>query len=293
MRLPDTARGHLWSLRALLRPGAPPAVALPARMPWRDGHVRYIAHAPAPGKPWIVGFNGLGAHPGSGLMRRAGAEVVARGWGWLAIGPPWCPRRGILHPYPDPLALADAALDHLGASSSTETARFAILGLSLGGVAALRAAAQGADHPRLRAAVALCPPLDPQAIHAAFAARPTLWPYQRAYLSWLRALDVAAPPPQRPEHTTRALTTARTLADWERAADLSPPPLHTWWPPPTSRPTLTLATRQDPLIDPTTLTRHLDTAPHTLRLRAGGHLAFPGGIEAALTEALDWLHPLR
>lgn len=289
VHLTDTIRGHLWSVHALLRPGAPPAVAPPERMAWRGGHVVRIARAPRPGeRRWVVGLHGLGATPGSGLMRRAGAQVVARGWGWLALGVPWCPERGLLHHYPDVLDLIDAARADLGA----QDAPYALLGMSLGGAVALRAAADPLATPHLTAAVALCPPLDPEAARHALHHHITLWPYQRLYLSWLRALDAEAPPPARPDATTRALATARTLADWERATGTSPAPLKAWWPPPTSRPTLTLATRHDPLIRHDTLAHLLTAHPdHTLRLSPGGHLAFPGGMEAAVHDALDWLNP--
>lgn len=188
-----------------------------------------------------------------------------------------------------------------------------LLGFSMGGHVALRYAAVEALDPRVRAAAAICAPLDLQAVQRVID-KPLLWPYRRYLLASL-ADKYAAVAGRREVHLPVADAAAiRTFWDWDErvvaprhgfagaedyyarasvASHLSR----------LAVPALMVAAKDDPLVPPEALHRALAAAGQALAVRwvdGGGHLGFSGGLELGFEgdpglerQTLAWLRSAR
>ncbi len=185
--------GHYWTFRPfighMLRPVAPPPsrcfLAL-ADDPHR-GQVPITGRLSGPpeGELCIV-VHGLGGSSGSYYAIRAAREADAAGTASLRLNLRGADRSGadIYH-----AGLTD---DLRAALASPRLARYRdiyLLGFSLGGHLVLRYLAEGAD-PRIRAAAAICPPLD-LAAGAIEIDRPRRYVYRRHLLRGLKEIYVA------------------------------------------------------------------------------------------------------
>jgi uncharacterized protein len=192
--------------------------------------------------------------------------------------------------------------------------RLYMLGYSVGGHIVLRAATEPAD-PRLAAVAAICPPLDIARSSAAFDA-PGLWLYRRYVVGNMRRIyaAVAARRPPRPIPLPLAeASRIHRLRDWDERV-VAPrwgfagaddyyrrASVHTHLPE-LRVPALLAASERDPMVPAPTLRAALDRparpAPR-LEVRwlpAGGHVAFPPGIDLGFAEergleaqVLGWL----
>ncbi|MBW2525534.1 MAG: hypothetical protein JRI23_15225 [Deltaproteobacteria bacterium] len=187
--------------------------------------------------------------------------------------------------------------DLLGVLGSAELRRFSralLLGYSLGGHLCLHAAVRGGD-PRLRAAAAVCPPLDLAAVQQALDA-PSRWPYRhhvltslkQAYRAVARRRDVPTPVKQVERISTirqfdRLVIVPRfgfrDVDDYYARASVGPLLGEL------GVPSLLVSSTRDPMVPRYTATPWLPRASHRLEaheLDAGGHLYFPASAHLGL-----------
>jgi predicted alpha/beta-fold hydrolase len=169
--------------------------------------------------------------------------------------------------------------------------RVLLLGYSVGGHIALRAAIDSVD-PRLRAAAAVCPPLDLHAATAAFD-RSVSMPYRRHVFRDLNKAYAAAAARGRARVPSAVVGRARTCRerdsltvvprfDFRSASDYYDresvaPRLHRL-----RIPSLILAARHDPIVPAETITPALAGASPALSVvwaERGGHVYFPRSID--------------
>ena len=169
--------------------------------------------------------------------------------------------------------------------------RVLLIGYSVGGHVALRAAVEGAD-ARLRAVAAICPPLDLYQATLAFD-QPAMRPYRlhifrdlnKAYRAAAARGRVQVPPPvvararscrERDSLTVVARFGFNSAEDYYERESVAPR-LHRL-----GIPALLVASRHDPLVPARTLMPALAEASSALSVRwvePGGHVYFPKGVD--------------
>jgi predicted alpha/beta-fold hydrolase len=179
----------------------------------------------------------------------------------------------------------------LAAPEMARYKRVLLIGYSVGGHIALRAAIDPVD-PRLRAAAAVCPPLDLSKATAAFD-RPERWLYRRHVFRSLNRAYAAAAARGRAPNSTAVVERARSCRERD---DLTVVPrfafrsaaeyyeresvahrLHSL-----GTPALLVAARHDPIIPSETISSALAGASNALSVawaEPGGHVCFPPGLD--------------
>ncbi|MEM6456314.1 MAG: alpha/beta fold hydrolase [Acidobacteriota bacterium] len=246
--------------------------------------------------PLVVLVHGLGGHSDSRYLRRAATRAAALGLSSLRLGLRGADGDGIdLHhagQSEDLCAVIDALPERFR--------DIYLLGYSLGGHLVLRAATQSTS-PRLRAAAAICAPLDLEPVQAAID-HPRAWIYRRWVLRgiWRSYEPIAARHPHLPSmDAVRDLTTVRGFdehviaprfgfadaADYYRQASVA---AHLGS---LRVPALLLATEDDPMVPAPVLRRTLagvDAPRLEIRWLAGGHLGLPAALDVH-GRALRWM----
>ncbi len=305
--------GHFWTIAPRLRHSLAPPV-MPATQPFeltvedsRMGPVRLTGclREPPGSRELLFVVHGLGGSADSHYMLGAARAAEAAGLACLRISLRGSDRRGedIYH-----AGLTSDLHAVLAAPELSRYRRIYLLGYSVGGHLALRAATEPAD-PRLAAAAAICAPLDIRKSSAAFDA-PGLWLYRRYVLANMGRI-YAAVAARRPVPLPLAeANRIRRLYDWDdrvvaprfgftgaddyyRRASVHPllPDLRI--------PALLAASEQDPMVPAAIIRAGLDRPAPLLEvrwLRQGGHVAFPPGIDLGYSkvrglepQVLSWL----
>jgi uncharacterized protein len=308
--------GHYWTIAPRLRHSLSP-LAPPAGRPFelavadpRLGSVRLSGHLREPlgARELVLVVHGLGGSAESHYVLRAALAAEAAGLACLRLSLRGSDLRG------EDFYHAGLTADLHAALAAPELAgygRLYLLGYSVGGHLALRAATEPAD-PRLAAVAAICPPLDLARSSAAFDA-PGLWLYRRYVLGNMRRIyaAVAARRPV-PLPLGEALR-IRRLREWDervvaprfgfagaddyyRRASVHTR-LHEL-----RVPALLAASERDPMVPAPTIRAALDRPERPSPrlevrwLREGGHVAFPPGIDLGYAEergleaqVLGWL----
>jgi len=298
--------GHFWTIAPRLRHSfAPLAVGAsrPFALTVEDpdvGPVRLsgsLREAPAADELLFV-VHGLGGCADSHYMLRADVAAEAAGLACLRLSFRGSDRRG------EDIYHAGLTADLHAVLAAPELARYRriyLLGYSVGGHVALRAATEPAD-PRLAAVAAICAPLDIGLSSAAFDA-PGLWLYRRYVIGNMQRI-YAAVAARRPVPLPLAdALSIRRLGDWDDrvvaprfgfagAADYyaraSVHPLL----PALRIPSLLAASERDPMVPAAIVRAGLDRPAPRLEVRwieAGGHVAFPAGVDLgyAATRGLE------
>ncbi|HET8676904.1 MAG TPA: alpha/beta fold hydrolase [Blastocatellia bacterium] len=295
-RLLGRIRGHLWTVAPALLSFLQPPASPPAR------EFQAVLKDPAVGSVRLTGL----------LSEVAGAEtivLIVHGLSGNAMSP-YCASAA--------QAAAQAGLSSLrlslrGADYSGEDilhggitqdlwvalvapviARYKhvlLLGYSVGGHIALRAAVERAD-PRLRAVAAICPPLDLCHATTAFD-HPARWPYRlhifrslnKAYAATARRGRVQVPPAvvaralsgrERDSLTVVVRFGFRSAEDYYERESVAPR-LHRL-----EIPSLVVMSRHDPLIPAETVIPAIAAASRALSttwIEHGGHVYFPKGLD--------------
>lgn len=304
--------GHLWTvgpyLRHVVRPAMPPPAAhfeLFVPDP-RFGRVRltgrYARHPSS--DALVVVIHGLGGSSASFYAHEAAAAAHRAGLSSLRLNLRGADRRGEDYYHAGLTSDLDAVL-------ATATVRryreVYLLGFSLGGHLTLRYVALGPD-PRVRAAAAICPPVD-LARSAAEIDRKERTIYRAHVLRGLK--EMYAQVAERRE-TPIPLAEARridTIRAWDEYvvaprhgflgaedywAKASAAPLL----PRIATPTLVVATELDPMVIGHTVRPVLIESGHlrTVWLPQGGHVGFPSGLDlgfgrpgTVLDQTIGWL----
>lgn len=253
-------------------------------------------------------LHGLGGSCNSLYLYEATRAAHARGFTVLRLNARGADKSG------EDIYHAGLWQDVAAALSSPELAasrEVSLMGFSLGGHLALRFAAEAPD-PRLRAVVAICPPLDLALAAQAF--ERSLFVYRRYILKNLKAMYkpvaerwrergmLVAPSP-------REVRAVSSLMEWDRRVvaprhgfksandyyecESAAPRLQQ-----VQVPTLIASTVGDPMVQYAAVERALaNVSPSTLvcRLEAGGHLGFPRGVDfgvGAEAHRRHWVDPL-
>lgn len=291
---PRPAIGHFWTLASYLRNFVSPPQP-PASSEWRltvsdpeVGDVRLSGRLTrVEGDRLVVALHGIAGCSESAYSVGVADAAARAGVSCLRLNMRGADRTG------EDLFHAGLTSDLHAALASPELREFAslsVIGFSLGGHVALKAATESSD-PRLTSVAAICSPLDLGACADAFD-RPGCWPYRRRILGELaglyervarrRAVAVA------PERVRRArslrefdgLTVAPRFGfadaeDYYRRMSVGPvlDRLRV--------PALLVVGVSDPLVPLGTMTRFLTPLPPLLDVRYrpnGGHVGFPAGM---------------
>jgi predicted alpha/beta-fold hydrolase len=313
-----SVRGHFWTIAPRLRHGVRPRAA-PESRPWETTVLDpVIGELPVTGllrevpgsEDLLVVIHGLGGGIGSHYMLRAASAAEAAGISCLRLNLRGCDRRSGDFYHAGLTADLHAAL---ASGELSSYRRLYALGYSLGGHVALRLATEEAD-PRLAAAAAVCSPLD-LALSQREIDAPSRWVYRRYLLASLNDLYAAVaarrPVPLPVEEAARL----RTLREWD---DRIVAPRHGFTgaddyyarasvAPRLGQlrvPALLLNSETDPMVPAHAVRATLRGRVSGLEVRwlsAGGHVAFPRGLDAGLgngtgvdLQVIDWLrspHP--
>jgi hypothetical protein len=312
-----SVRGHFWTIAPRLRHGVRPWPAPEAR-PWETTLMDPVTgEVPVTGllrevpgsEDLLVLVHGLGGGIGSHYMLRAARAAEAVGISCLRLNLRGCDRRSgdFYH--------AGLTADLHAALASAELRpyrRIYALGYSLGGHVALRLATEESD-PRLAAAAAVCSPLD-LALSQREIDAPSRWVYRRYLLASLNDLYAAVaarrPVPLPVEEAARL----RTIREWDDrivaprwgfagagdyyARASGAPRLGQL-----RVPALLLNSETDPMVPALAVRSVLKTPVPRLEVRwlaAGGHVAFPRGLDAGLgagtgvdAQVIGWLRSRR
>ncbi len=295
--------GHLRTLNGYLRRTLRASRA-PISRPWSSvlidpdlGEIRLtgLLSEPPEAQALVVVVHGLGGCCDSPYVIAAATQVVASGLSCLRLNLRGADRTGedIYH------AGLTADLEATLASSEVLAYdRTAVMGFSLGGHVTLRFAV---DHPptRLRAAVAICPPVDLAAAALTIDSW-TRWIYRRYLLARLLEIytEVAARRPL--ARTVAEVREARTFVEFDSlviaprygfadawdyyrtvsvGSDLAR--LET--------PTLLLAAEEDPMVPAASLKKAVRKSSDSLRChwsKKGGHLSFPRDLDLGIAADL-------
>ena len=286
--------GHLWTIVPHFVPGrgARPGEGRPWSTSVEDprvGPVRLtgLLFAPPGASALVIAVHGLGGAATSAYMLRAARAANGAGAAALCLSLRGADGSG------EDVYNAALTADLRAAAASSEAARYHdlfVLGFSLGGHLVLRYATEAPD-PRVRAAAAVCAPLDLGACRAEID-RPSRGIYRRYLLARLRR--VATPADRRGRLATpiAELRRVRTIREWDRRVVVprfgfadpedyygrsSVGPLL----PGLAVPSLLVAAEHDPMVPAATLRPFLAAAP-LLEVRwvgRGGHLGFPRRLD--------------
>ena len=219
----ERLQGHLITLGGTVRHGLRPTAL--ADQPWSmevpnefGEPIHHSGRFLAGGRgedTLVVILHGLGGDVERGYCREAALAAEQAGFSSLRLALRGADGRGedFYH-----AGFTDSLAALLGAARWEQVKQIAVIGFSLGGSIALRAAVEGVDE-RIRAAVAICPPLKLSAaqIHID---RPGFSVYRKAVLGALkqsyervsrgpRRAGMELPPPQRVEMV-------ETIREWDR-----------------------------------------------------------------------------
>jgi predicted alpha/beta-fold hydrolase len=292
----DSIGGHFWTVAPELRASVlPPAQlsAMPFNMPVMDSaigkvNIRGLLNDAPASETLVVIIHGVGGSAYSLCCLAAAKAVERTGHASLRLSLRGADLSGedFYH-----CGLTD---DLRAALASPELRRFRrvfLLGYSLGGHIALRAAIEQID-PRLRGVAAICPPLDLIASAAAFDA-PGQTPYRRYIFAGLNRIYAAVAARQKVPSPVEVVCQARTCAerdeltvvprfgfasarDYYLRAGVAPV-IHQL-----AIPSLIVASLNDPLVPPHTLRPAVANASSALTVRwveKGGHIYFPSGMD--------------
>ncbi len=309
---PRPLSGHFWTLAGYFRNeyrSPPPPASRPFELAVRDarlGELRLSGRlGEGGGDHLVVVLHGIAGSCESGYAVRAAWAAEGAGWSCLRLNMRGADRSGqdLFH-----AGLTDDLHAVLGCPALRRYRSLHVLGFSLGGHVALRAATQEVD-PRLRSVAAVCSPLDLSACASAFD-RPASWAYRWRILAELsrRYEGVAArrPVPVEPDKVRRARTLREfdglTVAprfgfadaeDYYRRMSVGPV-LHEL-----RVPSLLVAGVSDPLVPLATLAPFVGAPPAALTVRyvePGGHVGFPAATDLGVdappgleSQAIAWL----
>jgi predicted alpha/beta-fold hydrolase len=313
---PRLAAGHFWTLASYLRnfvrrPEPPPSRAWQLAVEDPEvGEIRLSGRfSERPGGRLVVVIHGIAGCSESAYAVRIAAAANAAGFSCLRLNMRGADRSG------EDFFHAGLTSDLHAVLGSFEPARFDslyVVGFSLGGHVALRAATQEVD-PRLVSVAAVCAPLDLGACADAFD-RPSCWPYRRRVLAELSSMveavasrrPVAVPPERVREARSLREFDGLTVAprfgfadaeDYYRQMSVGPVlgGLRV--------PALLVTSFSDPLVPISTMTPYLSAPPPILDVRlqdAGGHVGFPPGMRLLESGApglesqlVEWLGTVR
>lgn len=301
--------GHLWTITPRLRHAVRPA-QLPEARPWatsvddpQAGSVRVTGRLrEVPGSDDVlVLIHGLGGCTESHYLSGAVLAAEEAGLSCLRVNLRGADRVG------DDFYHAGLTADLHAALASEELRgyrRIYLLGYSLGGHVALRAATEEGD-PRLAAVAAVCSPLDLSRSVAEIDA-PALWVYRRYLLNNLRSIYAAVaarrPPGAVPlaPLTSEEAARIRTLREWD---DRIVAPRHGFTgasdyytrasvAPRLANlrvPALLVNSECDPMVPARAVRPVLESPVPGLTVRwipRGGHVAFPRRLDAGLGEGI-------
>jgi uncharacterized protein len=244
----------------------------------------------APGsRALLVVVHGLGGEPARAYCVAAALAARRAGVSCLRLALRGADRQGedFYHG-----GLTDDPAAALRSPECAPYGQVALLGYSMGGHVALRAAVERID-PRLRAVAAICAPLDLLAAQQAIDDH-RRWIYRRHVLAGLDEMyrAVAARHPERAPTPIWQVARARSIwerdaltvcprfgfagpADYYRRASVGPRLAEL------DLPALLVASLTDPMVPPQTLLPSLRGAPPALEVRwldRGGHVYFPAGL---------------
>jgi predicted alpha/beta-fold hydrolase len=295
--------GHLWTIRPWLAHQLRPHQE-PAFVRWSGvaddpvvGPVRFSGRFTArpAGRALLVIVHGLGGSCVAHYMIEAAAAAERAGFDVLRLNLRGADGEG------EDLYNAGLTADLRAAIGDATLAAYetiAVLGFSMGGHIALRYATEEID-PRVRAVVAVCPPVDLDRTAEAID-RPSSWVYRRHVLESLKDMYASVAPrrpararaarPLLPVAEARRLDRIRTWDDHVIAprygfrsaehyyAEMSVAPrLHRL-----AVPALLLAVRADPMVPESTVRPALERRYPLLDTRwldEGGHVGFPPALD--------------
>lgn len=295
--------GHAWTLwQAVdrrLSPAAPPA----REEAWSQAIVDPVAgpleltgrlHRVPEDRRLVVLVHGLGGCSESSYLLRFAAFLAAQGVSSLRLNLRGADRSGkdFYH-----AGLSDDLAQALTSPALQGFATLYTVGFSLGGHIVLRHATHNRD-PRLRAAAAVCSPLD-LSVSGADLDRPLHWLYRRYLFGGLLDMYSAMRPAYELAHSLDEVRRVSTLRQWDsmtvvprfgfdsaddyyRRASVGPllPRLEV--------PALLLASRWDPMVSARSIDNHYaKDAAGQLRVvwsGRGGHVSFPRRLDVGLGE---------
>lgn len=289
--MPSRLHGHLWTIApdlwARLRPPAVPmerswqlSLVEPAR-DWTIEIGGLVRHTSS--DTLVIVVHGLGGSRESPYVRRAVAAIASAGWASLRIDLRGADGRGedLYH-----AALYDDLSAAIAEPSLAGYRNVLALGYSLGGHVVLRWAASG--EPRLRAAAAVCSPLDLARSAAAIDGR-SGWLYREHVLRGLKRMYRAVAARRVLAASVAEIDAVRTIREWDRKVVV---PRHGFADvddyyaqasvaprlPALATPSLWIGARADPMVPIATVEPALASASPNLRVMwcdRGGHVAFP------------------
>ncbi len=285
--------GHLWTIaRYTVLPDRPKGLG-PSRE-WatdlddpRSGKLTLTGRWRPDGETHVIIVHGLGGCSDSGYVPRAEAAAARAGLASLALNVRSADRRGGDYGH---AAMTDDLVATLASPELAHYRSIHLLGYSLGGHLVLRYTTESPDD-RIVSVAAVCAPLD-LASCCTFLDRPAAWIYRRHLLRRLMeiysavAAERAVPVPldearrirlQR-EFDDRIVAPRHGFAgvdEYHQHASVGPRLDRL------KRPTLLVASPQDPIVPAHTLEPFLDPMPPALTMRwaSGGHVGFPGGLD--------------
>ncbi len=302
--------GHLWTLSTRLRRRPTVATGTAWSTSLEDpvaGTVRLSGRldVPAEAKGLVVAVHGLGGSSASPYMGRTVAAAARLGLGCLRLELRGADRRG------EDFYHAGLIEDLSAALASPALAAFEnlyVVGWSLGGHTVLRWAIL-ASSPRVRAAAAVCAPIELAASAQAFD-EPLRWPYRQYVLGHLLEIYAAVAARRPVPLALAAARRIRTLRQWDEAIVA---PRHGFADAADyyermsagavldqlRLPCLFVGSQADPMVPAKAVLPALARPPAALEVcwtRRGGHMGFPAGLDLGMggfpgleSQVLGWL----
>jgi predicted alpha/beta-fold hydrolase len=266
----------------------------------RHGQVRLTGFfAPREGaRGCVVVVHGLGGIASAPYVWRGFQAAQRAGFAALSLNLRGADRSG------EDIYHAGLTDDLHAAFASPELARYEelyLIGYSLGGHVALKAACERVD-PRLVAVAAVCAPLD-LAMGRTYFDRGAAVFYRRHVVSGMRAIALAADARRSLGFDRAAITRARTLAEMDALTvvprfgfrDLADYDAQSTVAPRLSElrvPALYVGATRDPMVPRAAVEPYARAPRLEVRWGRGGHVGFPGG-DAVDREVLAWLSAAR
>jgi uncharacterized protein len=305
-------RAHFWTIAPSLRHGVVP-LAAPSAERWtttlpdtRYGAVSLsgLLRVREGSNACLIVVHGLGGAPDAFYCVHAARAAERQGMSCLRLALRGADRSG------EDFYHAGLTSDIEAAVASAALARFSaiyVLGYSLGGHVTLRYM-QAAPDPRVRAACAICAPLDLE-LSAQAIDQPRAALYRHAVLNGLKGIYRAVAKRRAVPTPLGRVLLARSIREWdaltvvprfgfgsvdEYYARMSAGPRLGEL----TRPTLLLQVADDPMVPPWAYRRHLEHALPQLEVHSlehGGHVGFPARVRFGESEqrveehALAWL----
>ncbi len=299
--LPLSFSGHAWTLWQAVDRRLSPSTPLDFEEAWRQAIVDPLAgpleltgrlRRVPEDRRLVVLVHGLGGCSESSYLLRFAAFLAAQGVSSLRLNLRGADRSGkdFYH-----AGLSDDLEQALASPDLRHFDTVYTVGFSLGGHIVLRHATHNRD-PRLRAAAAVCSPLD-LSVSGADLDRPMHWLYRRYLFSGLLDMYAAMQPAYELAHSLDEVRQVSTLRQWDsmtvvprfgfasaddyyRRASVGPllPQLEV--------PALLLASRWDPMVSARSIDNpYAEAAADQLRVvwsQRGGHVSFPRHLDVGL-----------